>query len=205
MPVTVRTIGHSNRSFEAFVAILKAHGITRVVDVRTVPRSRHNPHFNAEALQAALPGMGIAYGRLPALGGLRHPRPDSRNTAWRNDSFRGYADYMETASFEDGLDDLLALASGQPTAIMCAEALWWRCHRSLVADALSSRGVAVVHLIDERRSDPHHLTRFARIEDGRVTYPASQLSLPGGGPDGGKAAGTGAAGAEDEAGDDEEG
>jgi uncharacterized protein (DUF488 family) len=180
MPVTMHTIGHSNRSFEVFAAILKAHGIARVADVRTLPRSRHNPHFNAEALQAALPKIGIAYVRLPALGGLRHPRPDSRNTAWRNDRFRGYADYMETAPFEDGLDDLLALAGELPTAILCAEALWWRCHRSLIADALSSRGVAVVHLIDERRSDPHHLTRFARIEDGRVTYPASQLPLPGG-------------------------
>ena len=180
MPVTVRTVGHSNRSFDAFAAILKAHGVARVVDVRTLPRSRHNPQFNEETLQAALQAKGIAYGRLPALGGLRHPRKDSRNTGWRNDSFRGYADYMETAPFEDGLDDLLALAAERPTAIMCAEALWWRCHRSLIADALSGRGVEVVHLLDERRTEPHRLTRFARIEDGRVTYPAAQLSLPDG-------------------------
>lgn len=178
MPVTVFTVGHSNRSFEAFLGILKAHGITRVVDVRSVPRSRHNPQFNTEALVVALPKSGIEYVRLESLGGLRRPRKDSRNTAWNNDSFRGYADYMETVAFEDGLDDLLGMTEERETAVMCAEAVWWRCHRTLIADALSSRGVAVVHLVDERRAEPHHLTRFAHIEDGRVSYPAAQPALP---------------------------
>ena len=141
MPLTVFTIGHSNRSLDAFLAILKAHQIECLADIRTIPRSRHNPQFSAESLEKSLPRAGISYARLPRLGGLRRPRKDSRNLAWRNDTFRGYADYMETAEFEKGIAELLALARDRRTAIMCAEALYYRCHRSLVSDALVCRGV----------------------------------------------------------------
>src|SRR6267142_950438 len=140
MPLTILTVGHSNRSLDAFVAILKAHGVECLADVRTIPRSRHNPQFNAETLQKSLSMAGIVYTRLPRLGGLRKPRKDSRNLAWRNDSFRGYADYMETTEFEKGIAELLALARDRRTAILCAEALYYRCHRSLISDALVSRG-----------------------------------------------------------------
>lgn len=178
MPLTVFTVGHSNRSLDAFLAILKAHRIECLADVRTVPRSRHNPQFNAEALEKSLPLVGIAYTRLPRLGGLRKPRKDSRNMAWRNDSFRGYADYMESPEFEKGIGELLALARDRRTAIMCAEALYYRCHRSLISDALVCRGIETVHLLEEKRTAPHRLTAFVKIEDGRPTYPAAQPTLP---------------------------
>src|SRR5262245_47225050 len=183
MPLTVYTVGHSNRSLDALLAILKAHGIEALVDVRTIPRSRHNPQFNAEALEKTLPMVGIAYTRMPALGGLRKPRKDSRNLAWRNSGFRGYADYMETPGFEEGMADLLALARGRRTAIMCAEALYFRCHRSLISDALVCRGVETVHLMDPKKTMPHRLTPFVKIVDGRPTYPAEQGSLPTSGAD----------------------
>ncbi len=182
MPVTLYTVGHSNRTLDAFLDILRAHRIERVADVRTVPRSRHNPQFNAEALEMSLPQAGLVYDRLPRLGGLRRPRKDSRNLAWRNASFRGYADYMETPDFEKGVADLLALARQGRTAILCAEAVYFRCHRSLIADALLCRGVAVVHLLDVARIADHRLTPFASIEDGRPVYPAEQASLPDAGP-----------------------
>lgn len=172
MAVTVYTVGHSNRSLDALLGILRAHGIECLADVRTVPRSRHNPQFNAEALEKSLSMTGIAYVRLPALGGLRKPRRDSRNLAWRNDSFRGYADYMETPEFEKGIAELLALARDKRTAIMCAEAVYFRCHRSLISDTLVCRGVEAVHLLDAKKSVEHSLTPFAKIEDGRPTYPA---------------------------------
>lgn len=178
MPLTVFTIGHSNRSLDAFLAILKTHRVECLADIRTVPRSRHNPQFSAEALAKSLPMAGISYTRLPRLGGLRKARRDSRNLAWRNDSFRGYADYMETAEFEKGLAELLSLARDRRTAIMCAEALYYRCHRSLVSDALVCRGVETVHLLDVNRTSPHRLTPFVKIEDGRPTYPAAQPTLP---------------------------
>ena len=178
MPITVFTVGHSNRSLDAFLAILKAHGIESLDDIRTIPRSRHNPQFSAEAIEKSLPRAGIFYVCLPRLGGLRRPRKDSRNLAWRNDSFRGYADYMETAEFEKGIAELLALARDRRTAMMCAEALYYRCHRSLVSDALVCRGVETVHLLDHKKTSAHRLTPFVKIEDGRPTYPATQPTLP---------------------------
>ena len=178
MSVTVHTVGHSNRSLEALLGILRAHGIERLADVRSVPRSRHNPQFNAESLAKSLPLAGIEYVAVPRLGGLRRPRPDSRNLAFRNDSFRGYADYMETPEFEKGIAELLALARAKRTVIMCAEATFDRCHRSLISDALVCRGVETVHLLDGTRSLKHPLSAAAKIVDGRPTYPAAQGSLP---------------------------
>lgn len=178
MSVTVLTVGHSNRSLEALLGILRAHGIGCLADVRSVPRSRHNPQFNAESLSKMLPLAGIDYVPVPRLGGLRRPRPDSRNLAFTNDSFRGYADYMETPDFEKGIAELLALARVKRTAIMCAEAIYDRCHRSLIADALVCRGVEMVHLLDGNKTLKHPLTPAARIVDGRPTYPAAQGSLP---------------------------
>jgi uncharacterized protein (DUF488 family) len=183
MPLTVFTVGHSNRSLDVFLAILKAHAIECVADVRTIPRSRHNPQFNALSLETTLPMAGVAYTRLPRLGGLRRPRKDSKNLAWRNESFRGYADYMESADFEKGIGELLALARGKRTAILCAEALYYRCHRSLISDALVCRGVETVHLMDSRKTAEHRLTSFVKIVDGRPTYPEAQGSLPAPGAD----------------------
>lgn len=142
------------------------------MDVRTVPRSRHNPQFNRETLPAELSAAGIAYAHMPGLGGLRRPRADSVNAAWRNASFRGYADHMQTHEFGQTLDALIALAGERRVAIMCAEAVPWRCHRSLIADALTARGVAVRHILGPARADSHTLTTFARVEGTRVTYPA---------------------------------
>jgi len=167
------TIGHSTHSLEELVALLRAHGAAQVADVRTVPRSRHNPQFNREALEQALPPRGIAYRHFPGLGSLRQPWPEgSPNTGWRNASFRGYADYMQTASFAEALAALVAYATAAPTAVMCAEAVPWRCHRSLIADALSVRGVEVCHILSTAPCSPHRLTRFARLEGGSLTYPA---------------------------------
>jgi uncharacterized protein (DUF488 family) len=171
------TIGHSNRSIGEFVALLKAHGVDLLVDVRTVPRSRHNPQFNRESLPEALAAEGIECVHLPGLGGLRHPRRDSINTGWRNASFRGYADYMQTAEFERHLEELQRLASGRVAAIMCAEALPWRCHRSLIADALTARGVAVHHILTAAKAQPHKLTPFAVVTGTQITYPGEQLPL----------------------------
>jgi uncharacterized protein (DUF488 family) len=165
------TIGHSNRSFEELAGLLHAHGIQLVADIRTVPKSRHNPQFNREALEASLPAAGIGYVHMPTLGGLRHPRKDSINLAWRNDSFRGYADYMQTDAFAVALDDLLRIAAGRRTAIMCAEAVPWRCHRSLVADAATARGIEVRHIMGTSAPNPHKLTPFAQVDGPRVTYP----------------------------------
>jgi len=167
----VFTIGHSVRPFEEFLRILQAHGIALLVDIRTIPRSRRNPQFNREELARTLPENGIRYRHMASLGGLRHPRKDSINSAWKNDSFRGYADYMQTEEFARAVDELIVLASGEPTAIMCAEAVHWRCHRSLVADALTARGVEVLHIEDEKRARPHRLTSFAQVDGAQVTYP----------------------------------
>jgi uncharacterized protein (DUF488 family) len=149
--------------------------VQRLVDIRTVPRSRHNPQFNQDALPGALAGAGIAYAHLKELGGLRRPRPDSPNRAWRNDSFRGYADYMQTPEFEAALQGLLEMASRERLALMCAEAVPWRCHRSLVADALLARGIPVEEILGPGQSRAHRLTPFARVEGARVTYPAQEL------------------------------
>lgn len=165
------TIGHSTRSLDELIAALRAAGVTVLADIRTIPRSRHNPQFNRDALRKALRSRRIRYVHLPALGGLRHARPDSPNAGWRNASFRGYADYMQTEEFASGLDELRASAAEGTVALMCAEAVPWRCHRSLVADALTARGAHVEHLTGAGRPRPHRLTPFARVEGAQVTYP----------------------------------
>jgi uncharacterized protein (DUF488 family) len=175
--LTVYTLGHSTRSAEELVSVLERYGIRRLVDVRTLPGSRKVPQFNKEALEPLLAGAGIDYVHLKELGGLRKPRPDSENAGWRNESFRGYADYMRTPEFERALERLVALAGEEPTAIMCAEALPWRCHRSLIADALTVRGHEVVHIFSGTKSERHRLTSFARVEGTRLSYPPEQLEL----------------------------
>jgi uncharacterized protein (DUF488 family) len=168
----VFTVGHSTRTLEAFIELLRAHGVTRLLDVRTVPRSRVNPQFNRETLPGALRGAGIAYDHLPDLGGLRHPWDDSPNLAWRNASFRGFADYMQTPEFAAGLETVIELARREQVALMCSEAVPWRCHRSLIADALTVRGVQVEHILRVTRRQVHALTPWARVEGERLTYPA---------------------------------
>ncbi len=167
----VLTVGHSTRALDEFVRLLEAHAVACVADVRTVPRSRRNPQFNREKLPDALRPHGIGYVPLPALGGLRRPRADSPNAGWRNASFRGFADYMATPEFAAGLAELIGLAAQEPTVVMCAEAVPWRCHRSLVADALVVRGVAVEHILSESRRTPHTLTPWARVDGPSITYP----------------------------------
>jgi uncharacterized protein (DUF488 family) len=168
------TIGHSTRSAEDFIAILHAHGVKLVADVRLLPGSKRYPHFNAEQLQRSLGAAGIRYEHFRELGGRRKPRPDSTNTAWRNEAFRGYADYMETPEFAAGVQRLLdsAAAYGR-TAIMCAEAVWWRCHRGLVSDDLKVRGYEVLHIINAERTESHPYTSAARVLDGTLSYKAS--------------------------------
>ena len=170
-PARIFTIGHSTRPLEEFIGLLKREGVTHLADVRAFPVSRRHPHFNRELLDPALASAGVAYTHFPALGGRRKTRPDSRNTAWRNDGFRGYADYMETPEFGAALDSLIA-AADSPTAVMCAEAVPWRCHRTLIADALTARGIDVLHIMDAG-AKPHSLTAFARIENGGVRYDAT--------------------------------
>ena len=166
----VYTIGHSTRSIEEFIALLRREGVRAVVDVRAFPMSRRHPHFNREPLAAMLTTHDVAYTHAPHLGGRRRPRPDSPNGGWRNESFRAYADHMGTREFRDALDDLITSAAGIPTTVMCAEAVPWRCHRSLIADALLARGCEVRHVLDAS-SNPHTLTDFARVTHGEVTYP----------------------------------
>ena len=153
--------------------MLRVYGIRQLVDVRTIPRSRHNPQFNIESLRASLSAAGIAYRHMPGLGGLRHARRDSINTGWRNASFRGYADYMQTSEFRANLDELIAFSSEAPTAIMCAEAVPWRCHRSLIADGLVVRGIEVREILSASKSQLHTLTPFAKVDGTEVSYPAS--------------------------------
>jgi len=169
---TVYTIGHSTLPIERFVAMLQAQSVDAVADIRTVPRSRHNPQFGAEALAASLADHRIDYVGMPELGGLRRPRADSPNGAWRNLNFRGYADYMQTAAFAAAVDGLVADARRRRVALMCAEAVPWRCHRSLVADALLARGVPVLEIMPGGGTRPHRMTPFARVEGTRVDYPA---------------------------------
>ena len=171
------TIGHSTLPIKRFIRLLHAYGIECLADIRTVPRSRHNPQFNSEALGPALKATNIEYVPLPALGGLRHARKDSPNTGWRNTSFRGYADYMQTKEFDDGLATLIEKSRKIRVAIMCAEAVPWRCHRSLVADALSVRGIPAVEILSESSYRMHKLTPFARVEGTQVTYPTDQAIL----------------------------
>ena len=176
MPSIVLTIGHSTRPIEDFVHLLSAHGVKRLVDVRTVPRSRHNPQFNKDSLPKALRSAGIAYTHMPGLGGLRHPRKDSINLGWRNAGFRGFADYMQTLEFQQALQNLIAMAEKERVAIMCAEAVPWRCHRSLIADALLVRGVRVEEISSLTRTQPHRLTPFAHVFGTEVTYPGLPLT-----------------------------
>jgi uncharacterized protein (DUF488 family) len=173
----VLTIGHSTRPLGTFVELLQAHGVTLLADVRTVPRSRHNPQFNQDSLPESLKAAGIEYVHIPGLGGLRHARRDSVNTGWRNEGFRGYANYMQTPEFEKSLEKLIDQARRRRVAIMCAEAVPWRCHRSLIADALTARGVQVEHISSTSPPKPHALTPFARVEGMRVTYPSESLPL----------------------------
>ena|SRR6266849_10429758 len=165
------TIGHSTRPIEEFLNLLQVNGVAQLVDIRTVPRSRTNPQFNRETLPESLKTAGIGYLHLPALGGLRHARPDSPNTGWRNASFRGYADYMQTPEFSAAIEELIELGAQTQIAIMCAEAVPWRCHRSLVADALTARGIPVEDIMSDTRRQPHKLTPFARFEGTHVWYP----------------------------------
>ena len=165
------TIGHSTRPLDEFVELLQANGVEQLVDIRSVPRSRMNPQFNRETLPDSLERVGTDYLHMPALGGLRHPRPDSRNSAWQNASFRGYADYMQTAEFAAAIEKLIELGRSRQVAIMCAEAVPWRCHRSLVGDALTARGIAVEDIVGAGRRHPHKLTPFAKIDGERVWYP----------------------------------
>jgi len=168
--LVVYTIGHSTRTLDELVSLLKAHGVTQLADVRTVPRSRRHPHFASDALSRSLPAAGIAYRHFAGLGGLRKPRADSPNTAWRHEGFRGYADYMATTEFERALDELIEFAHAGETAVMCAEAVWWRCHRQLVADALVARGIEVRHIMSADAAPRHTLTPFAQAAGGKVTY-----------------------------------
>ena len=169
----VMTIGHSTRSLEEFIHLLKSNGAKRLVDVRSVPRSRHNPQFNRTALSPALHSARLHYKYVRALGGFRHPRPDSINAGWRNPSFRGYADYMQTPEFEESLVELIDIAKEEQTVIMCAEAVPWRCHRSLIADALLARGIAVREITGVDRTKLHTLTPWARLRGTHVTYPGT--------------------------------
>jgi len=168
------TIGHSTRPIGELLELLSRHAIVQLVDVRTVPRSRHNPQFNQERLLRSLESAGLAYVHLPGLGGLRRPRPDSINVGWRNAGCRGYADYMQTPAFAESLAMLLELARRGRTAIMCAEAVPWRCHRALIADALTIRGVEVRHIMSATSAEPHTLTPWARVDGTSVTYPDRQ-------------------------------
>ncbi len=168
----VFTIGHSTRTIEEFVAILKSYGAEKVVDIRTVPKSRHNPQFNMDTLASHLRRKGIGYFHMTGLGGLRHPVNDSVNTGWRNSSFRGFADYMQTEEFEENLEKLIEMTERKRVSIMCAEAVPWRCHRSLVGDALTIRGFEVIHIMSATSSRVHALTPFARVRGKEITYPA---------------------------------
>lgn len=170
MAPVVFTVGHSNRSLEAFIALLQAHGVEEVIDVRRFPGSRRFPHFNGPALAAALAAAGIGYRHLPALGGRRPPRPDSVHTAWEAPGFRGYADHMETEAFRAGLGEVLAAAAHRRIALMCAEASPWRCHRRLIADALTVRGVRVEHILDSGRREVHRLPPWVQVEGTRLIY-----------------------------------
>jgi uncharacterized protein (DUF488 family) len=171
------TLGHSTLPMERFIALLRTYGIERLVDIRTVPRSRHNPQFNDTALASTLTAEGVEYVPMQALGGLRRARKDSTNTGWRNASFRGYADYMQTEPFRDALEALIQMSRQKRVAIMCAEAVPWRCHRSLVADALSTRAVPVIEILSERNYRTHKLTPFAHVEGMQITYPPDQAKL----------------------------
>jgi uncharacterized protein (DUF488 family) len=176
-PVTIFTIGHSVHPIEEFVALLRENGIRRLIDIRTIPQSRRNPQFNSDALAASLKDAGIPYLHMKALGGLRHARKDSINMGWRNAGFRGYADYMQTPEFSAAVDRVIVLASETPTVLMCAEAVPWRCHRSLVADALLVRNIRVLEIISAAAPKEHTLTPFAHVRGTEITYAGEQPTL----------------------------
>jgi hypothetical protein len=169
----VLTVGHSTRTSKEFVALLLAHGVNQLIDIRTIPRSRHNPQFNRDVLPRPLQKVGICYRHIAGLGGLRHARRDSINAGWRNASFRGFADYMQTPEFQEALGQLIQLAQKRRTAIMCAEAVPWRCHRSLIGDALLVRGFRVDEIASPTRTRPHTLTPWARVRGKQLSYPAN--------------------------------
>lgn len=171
MAPTLWTLGHSTRPIDEFIGLLRAHQISLLVDVRTIPRSRYNPQFNRETLAQSLHDAGLQYRHLPELGGLRKPMHNSLNDGWRNASFRGYADYMQTEEFHRGIEALIALGSQDKTTVMCAEAVPWRCHRSLIADALVTHGWDVRHIMSLEKATPHVLTSFAHVAKGTLTYP----------------------------------
>lgn len=170
----ILTVGHSTRPIKEFIHLLKAHGVERLVDVRTVPRSRHNPQFNRSDLSRSLHSARLHYRYMRGLGGFRHVRPDSINTGWHNASFRGFADYMQTPEFRENLDKLIELAKVEQVAIMCAEAVPWRCHRSLIADALLARGIEAREITSATKTQLHKLTPWARIDGIQVTYPPEE-------------------------------
>jgi uncharacterized protein (DUF488 family) len=168
--LTIFTIGHSTRTIEEFVDILKAYQIEAVVDIRTIPRSRHAPQFNYDILSGHLKKNGIEYIHMKGLGGLRHPFKDSQNTGWRNSSFRGFADYMQDNEFQENINALIEMAKSKRLVLMCAEAVPWRCHRSLIADALQVRKIKVEHILSSTSHRPHSLTSFAEVHGKRITY-----------------------------------
>jgi uncharacterized protein (DUF488 family) len=169
--ITVFTVGHSTRSLDEFIQLLKTNGIRRLIDIRTIPRSRHNPQFSRETLSIVLRNRRICYRHMKTLGGLRHAQVDSLNGGWHNASFRGFADYMQTLEFETALNKLIELAVLKRTAIMCAEAVPWRCHRSLIGDALTVRGIEVQDILSDKNVRLHRMTPMARIRGGKITYP----------------------------------
>jgi uncharacterized protein (DUF488 family) len=173
-PLAIFTIGHSTRPIPEFIELLQSDGVVQLIDVRTIPKSRHNPQFNSDALAASLRTAHIRYVHMRELGGLRHARKDSINLGWRNASFRGYADYMQTDEFEAALARAIELAAAHPSALMCAEAVPWRCHRSLVADALLVCGIRVLEIVSATAPKEHTLTPFARVQGTKITYPADQ-------------------------------
>jgi len=175
--VLILTIGHSTRTLDDFIDIIRTHGVARLVDIRTIPRSRHNPQFNQETLSERLRESGIDYVLMKQLGCLRHPKADSPNIGWKNSSFRGFADYMQTEEFTKGVDQLIGLAQKGQACIMCAEILPWRCHRWLISDALSIRGVHVEHIMTTKTRTTHSLTKWASIKGTQISYPESPLTI----------------------------
>jgi uncharacterized protein (DUF488 family) len=175
---TLLTIGHSTHPIDEFIQLLKDHGVKEIVDVRSIPKSRHCPQFNSEPFEESLWKAGIGYTHIEKLGGLRHSKKDSVNLGWRNASFRGFADYMATPEFSEGLDELTRIARMRRVAIMCAEAVPWRCHRSLIADAMSGKGWEVRDILSSNAPTEHRLTPFLRVVDGQLTYPGLQEDKP---------------------------
>lgn len=178
LPPTIWTIGHSTHTWEGFLGILKGHRIEALADVRLLPGSKRYPHFNRETLAAELARVQIEYRHFAELGGRRKPRPDSPNTAWRNESFRGYADYMDNHEFRQGITALAELARARRTAVMCAEAVWWQCHRALISDWFKVRGVQVMHILSENKAEEHPYTSAATIVEGHLSYRAQDAELP---------------------------